>query len=320
MINREEDKSKRCWNINQARIKNAKARRKWRAYITDIEPHNGKKVVQENNETPEGSIKSKHAFAYETPLWITTDISDTFIYQTLSDLSEEKQKACGYIWNTNRLSQMSLVSQKRNPTARPKEGHPPIRPRKTKRKSVHTESERNGEGQTGLGRWEKNSGQGSMKRDDAKIDVAYQAANARLNISKQTIAGIPRASLPIESWPARRRVSFSSVFAARARRGGRRDVDKGFNSVRMDQRAKIGREDQARVAVGGRGVARSIDGPVGTMVNFGSNRLIPGFPRYVQPISDWTVFRAFFNPLDRIEGPRTVSLPRWKLNATCRAE
>lgn len=49
----------------------------------------------------------------------------------------------------------------------------------------------------------------------------------------------------------------------------------------MDQRAKIGREDQAQVAereVWAQG--GPIDGPTRTMVNFGSNRLIPGFPGY----------------------------------------
>lgn len=51
------------------------------------------------------------------------------------------------------------------------------------------------------------------------------------------------------------------------RRSGWRDADNGFNSVRIDRRAKkrFGESSERR-----------IDGP-GTMVNFGSNRLIPEF-------------------------------------------
>lgn len=142
--------------------------------------------------------------------------------------------------------------------------------------------------------------------DDAKIYTAYLAelGTERFRNKRSQQFHEHRSQLGLPSLPHSTPSCGLHPFR-RIRRGGRRNVDKGFNSVRMDQRAKIGREDQAQVAereVWAQG--GPIDGPTRTMVNFGSNRLIPGFPGY-RPADFWlNCLPGFFNPVDRMDGPR----------------
>lgn len=132
-----------------------------------------------------------------------------------------------------------------------------------------------------------------------KIDVAYQRRTR--NSSKQTIRWAPssRTRTPPPSIPPPSRARLFSSLESRPSR--RRNADKGFNSVRMSQRAKIGRLDRMGWKGGGMWLRKgmkweeaSIDELAETMVNFASNRLIPGLPSYVHRISIFFLFFLYF--------------------------
>lgn len=132
-----------------------------------------------------------------------------------------------------------------------------------------------------------------------KIDVAYQRRTR--NSSKQTIRWAPssRTRTPSSSIPPPSRARLFSSLESRPSR--RRNADKGFNSVRMSQRAKIGRLDRMGWKGGGMWLRKgmkweeaSIDELAETMVNFASNRLIPGLPSYVHRISIFFLFFLYF--------------------------